>query len=61
MPLLQVEKLVKSFGGLMALHYVNLEIFDAEILGVIGPNGLGKSTLFNVITGFLKANSWRTK
>ena len=57
MPLLQIEKLVKSFGGVMALHYVNLEIFDGEIFGVIGPNGSGKSTLFNVITGFLKANS----
>ncbi len=57
MSLLQVEKLVKSFGGLMALCEVNFEIFEGEIFGVIGPNGSGKTTLFNVVTGFLKANS----
>ena len=56
MPFLQVEKLIKSFGGLMALCEVNFEIFEGEIFGVIGPNGSGKTTLFNVITGFLKAN-----
>jgi branched-chain amino acid transport system ATP-binding protein len=55
--LLQVEKIVKSFGGLMALCDVNFEIFEGEIFGVIGPNGSGKTTLFNVVTGFLKANS----
>jgi branched-chain amino acid transport system ATP-binding protein len=57
MPLLQVEKLNKSFGGLMALCELNFEIFEGEIFGVIGPNGSGKTTLFNVITGFLKAHS----
>jgi len=56
-PLLQVEKLVKSFGGLMALFGVNFEIHPGEIFSVIGPNGSGKTTLFNIITGFLKANS----
>jgi branched-chain amino acid transport system ATP-binding protein len=57
MTLLRVEKLIKSFGGLMALCEVNFEIHQGEIIGVIGPNGSGKTTLFNVITGFLKANS----
>lgn len=57
MSLLQVEKIVKSFGGLMALCEVNFDIFEGEIFGVIGPNGSGKTTLFNVVTGFLKANS----
>jgi len=57
MPILQVEKIIKSFGGLMALWEVNFEIHQGEIFGVIGPNGSGKTTLFNVITGFLKANS----
>jgi len=57
MVLLKVEKLMKSFGGLMALYEVNFDIFQGEIFGVIGPNGSGKTTLFNVITGFLKANS----
>ena len=53
MPLLRVEKIVKSFGGLMALFEVNFEIFQGEIFGVIGPKGSGKTTLFNIITGFL--------
>jgi branched-chain amino acid transport system ATP-binding protein len=57
MPILQVEKIIKSFGGLMALWEVNFEIHQGEIFAVIGPNGSGKTTLFNVITGFLKANS----
>jgi branched-chain amino acid transport system ATP-binding protein len=57
MSFLQVQKLTKSFGGLMALCEVNFEIHEGEIFGVIGPNGSGKTTLFNVITGFLKANS----
>jgi branched-chain amino acid transport system ATP-binding protein len=57
MSLLKVEKLMKSFGGLMALCEVNFNIDQGEIFGVIGPNGSGKTTLFNVITGFLKANS----
>ena len=56
MSFLQVERLIKSFGGLMALCEVNFEIHQGEIFGVIGPNGSGKTTLFNVITGFLKAN-----
>ena len=57
MPLLQVEKIIKSFGGLMALCEVNFEIHPGEIFCIIGPNGSGKSTLFNVVTGFLKASS----
>jgi len=56
-PLLRVEKLIKSFGGLMALCEVNFEVHPGEIFCVIGPNGSGKSTLFNVVTGFLKASS----
>jgi len=57
MSVLQAEKIVKSFGGLMALCEVNFEVHPGEIFCVIGPNGSGKSTLFNVVTGFLKASS----
>lgn len=42
------------FGGLYALNKVNIDIFEDEILGMIGPNGSGKTTFFNVITGFYK-------
>jgi branched-chain amino acid transport system ATP-binding protein len=49
--LLQVERLTKSFGGLMALSNVSFAIEAGETVGLIGPNGSGKSTAFNVITG----------
>jgi branched-chain amino acid transport system ATP-binding protein len=50
--MLQVNKLIKRFGGLVALDALDMHIADAEILGVIGPNGAGKTTLFNAISGF---------
>jgi len=50
--MLQVRKVVKSFGGLVALNSLDLDIEDSEILGVIGPNGAGKTTLFNVVSGY---------
>lgn len=40
-----------SFGGLMAVDHVDMEVFPEEILGLIGPNGSGKTTIFNMITG----------
>jgi branched-chain amino acid transport system ATP-binding protein len=52
--LLEVEKLTKSFGGLMALKELDISLEEAEIMGLIGPNGSGKTTLFDLITGFLK-------
>lgn len=50
-PLLKLVGVGKNFGGLMALHDVNLCIPEGDLRGIIGPNGAGKSTLFNVITG----------
>lgn len=61
MALLEVEKLSKSFGGLMAVHRLDVAVNEGEILGLIGPNGSGKTTLFNLITGFLKPDSGRVK
>jgi len=52
--ILEVEGLSKSFGGLMAVSNLDLKVYGGEILGVIGPNGSGKTTVFNLITGFLK-------
>ncbi len=57
MSLLKVEGLNKSFGGLMAIRNVEFEIQEGEIVGLIGPNGSGKTTMLNLITGFLKPNS----
>lgn len=50
--LLQLERVAKSFKGLMAVNFVSVDVLEGEILGLIGPNGAGKTTLFNLITGF---------
>jgi branched-chain amino acid transport system ATP-binding protein len=56
MRLLNVEKLCKSFGGLKAIHELDFFVDQGEIVGIIGPNGSGKTTFLNLITGFLKPN-----
>lgn len=48
---LQATGIVKRFGGLVALDKVDLEVRNGEVLGLIGPNGSGKTTFFNVLTG----------
>jgi branched-chain amino acid transport system permease protein len=58
-PLLRVEGLSKSFGGLRAVDDVSFEVAQGEILGIIGPNGAGKTTLFNVLNGVLPADAGR--
>jgi branched-chain amino acid transport system ATP-binding protein len=52
-PILAIHNLVKSFGALLAINRVELEIRPQRISAIIGPNGAGKSTLFNLITGRL--------
>lgn len=51
MKILDVKKLTKSFGGLMAVSNVNIELKQGELVGLIGPNGAGKTTVFNLLTG----------
>ena len=51
--LLEVVKVRKEFGGLVANNNMNLQLRGGEILGLIGPNGAGKSTMFNLISGVL--------
>jgi branched-chain amino acid transport system permease protein len=58
-PLLKVEGVGISFGGLRALHDISLQLGANEILGVIGPNGAGKTTLFNVISGMATPDQGR--
>ena len=56
-PLLRVEGLCVSFGGLQVLNDVSLDVPAGGVVGVIGPNGAGKTTLFNAICGFVRPES----
>jgi len=53
MPMLNVSGLSKRFGALRAVHEVSFAVEEGEILGLIGPNGSGKTTAFNCISGAL--------
>jgi len=57
--LLQTQGLTKHFGGVRALGPVDFSVGEGEIVGLIGPNGSGKTTFFNVVTGFLKPTAGR--
>jgi branched-chain amino acid transport system ATP-binding protein len=52
--LLKVDGLYKNFGGVQAITDLSFEIPAGELLGLIGPNGSGKTTAVNLITGFVK-------
>ena len=53
-PLIRLEKISLSFGKRQILDNVNFHVNSGEILGMLGPNGVGKSTLFNLIIGLIK-------
>lgn len=55
--LLQIDNLHKSFGGVKAVDGVSFDLHRGEIMGVIGPNGSGKTSLVNLITGFVKPSA----
>jgi branched-chain amino acid transport system ATP-binding protein len=57
MSLLDVQRLSKSFGGLVAVNNVSFTVDEGSVVGLIGPNGAGKTTVFNLITGIYPANS----
>lgn len=57
--LLKTEKLCKKFGGLTAVNGIDFHIDSGEVVAVIGPNGSGKTTFFNVISGVLPSTSGR--
>jgi len=56
-PILKVRDLTKAFGGVLALNRVSFDLHEGEILGIIGPNGSGKTTVVNSITGFIRLTS----
>jgi branched-chain amino acid transport system ATP-binding protein len=55
--LLQVKAVSKSFGGVTAVNNLSCEVHKGELLGVIGPNGSGKTTFVNLISGFVSPTS----
>jgi branched-chain amino acid transport system ATP-binding protein len=57
--MLRVEALTKDFGGLRAVDRCSFEVRQGAIHGLIGPNGSGKTTVFNLVTGFLAPTSGR--
>lgn len=57
--ILQSHDLVKSFGGVMAINHLSLEVEKGSVFGIIGPNGSGKTTFFNLVTGIHPVTSGR--
>jgi ABC-type branched-subunit amino acid transport system ATPase component/sugar phosphate permease/plastocyanin len=55
-PVLEVENLVKRYGGVVAVDGVSFELREGEVLGLIGPNGAGKTTIFEMISGHQRAD-----
>jgi branched-chain amino acid transport system ATP-binding protein len=55
--LLQVESISKSFGGIVALSNVSLNVEQGSITALIGPNGAGKTTMFNIVSNFIRPDS----
>jgi branched-chain amino acid transport system ATP-binding protein len=58
-PLLSVDGLVKSFGGLLAVNNLSLSVPAGSILGLIGVNGAGKTTVMNCINGIYRSDAGR--
>jgi branched-chain amino acid transport system ATP-binding protein len=59
--LLEVERLTKGFGGVLAVSDVSFTLEAGALLGIMGPNGSGKTTLFNLIAGALRPDAGRIR
>lgn len=58
-PILKVVDVTQAFGGILALNRVSFEVYEGDILGIIGPNGSGKTTVVNCVTGFIRMSAGR--
>ena len=54
--MIQVKKLVKKYGGHVAVDDLTFTVEQGKIYGFLGPNGAGKTTTMNVMTGYIAAN-----
>ena len=54
MPILECNKLTKTYGGVTALDHIDLAIDPGRIVGLLGPNGSGKTTLIKLAAGLLQ-------
>ena len=55
-PIIKIDKISLSFGRRKILDNISFDLNEGQILGMLGPNGVGKSTIFNLITGLIKPN-----
>ena len=56
-PLLEIENLTKSFGGIHAVRQCTFSVPEGQVVGLIGPNGAGKSTVVDLVSGFGRPDS----
>ena len=59
--IISFENVSLSYGNRLILDNINFKISEGEIFGMLGPNGVGKSTIFNLITGLIKPDSGQIK
>lgn len=59
--ILEIQNLCKNFGGIRAVDELSFDVKQGEILGLLGPNGSGKTTTFNLITGVYEADSGKIR
>ena len=60
-PIIEFDNVTLAYGNRIILDNISFKINEGEIFGMLGPNGVGKSTIFNLITGFIKPNSGNIK